>query len=223
MRKVTTGATMSLDGFIADAHHGGFDYLFKWYGAGDVEVPTGNPDLRVKGLCRQRGAPAAAEPAPGRAGVRPAPVRPDQRLGWPLPAGPHRRGGHPPAARGPAGGRRRLRLCHQRHRGRVAKAEEQSDRPAHASFMDSLLDAGFVILGGPLAGSNAVARSRTIRGASRTSAWRRSTRGPSGSMGGHAWPRLALGQPTYRPQWRRRSWAGFGAGNQRANGRAFMR
>jgi dihydrofolate reductase len=38
--KVTTGATMSLDGFIADANHGGFDYLFKWYGAGDVEVPT---------------------------------------------------------------------------------------------------------------------------------------------------------------------------------------
>jgi hypothetical protein len=32
-----------------------------------------------------------------------------------------------------------------------------------------------------------------------------------------------LGQPTYRPQWRRRSWAGFGAGNQWANGRAFMR
>jgi hypothetical protein len=104
----------------------------------------------------------------------------------------------------------------------VARAEEQSDRPAHASFMDSLLDVGFVILGGPL-GSNAVARSRTIRGASRTSAWRWSTRGPSGSMGGHAGPRLALGQPTYRPQWRRRSWAGFGAGNQRAKGRAFMR
>jgi hypothetical protein len=27
MSKVTTGATMSLDGFIADANHGGFDYL----------------------------------------------------------------------------------------------------------------------------------------------------------------------------------------------------
>jgi hypothetical protein len=38
MSEVTTGATMSLDGFIADAHHGGFDYLFKWYGAGDVEL-----------------------------------------------------------------------------------------------------------------------------------------------------------------------------------------
>jgi hypothetical protein len=29
--KVTTGATISLDGFIADASHGSFDYLFKWY------------------------------------------------------------------------------------------------------------------------------------------------------------------------------------------------
>jgi hypothetical protein len=29
--------------------------------------------------------------------------------------------------------------------------EEQSDWPAHASFMDGLVDAGFVILGGPLA------------------------------------------------------------------------
>ena len=48
MSKVTTGATMSLDGFIADAEHGGFDYLFKWYGAGDVEVPTGHPDMTFK-------------------------------------------------------------------------------------------------------------------------------------------------------------------------------
>ena len=29
--------------------------------------------------------------------------------------------------------------------------EEQSDWPAHASFMDALLETGFVILGGPLA------------------------------------------------------------------------
>ena len=43
MTKVTTGATMSLDGFIADEQHGGFDYLFQWYDAGDVETqyPTG--------------------------------------------------------------------------------------------------------------------------------------------------------------------------------------
>jgi uncharacterized protein YciI len=29
--------------------------------------------------------------------------------------------------------------------------EEQSDWPAHASFMDDLVDAGFIVLGGPLA------------------------------------------------------------------------
>jgi uncharacterized protein YciI len=34
--------------------------------------------------------------------------------------------------------------------------EEQSDWPAHASFMDELVDAGFVILGGPLADEHRV-------------------------------------------------------------------
>jgi uncharacterized protein YciI len=29
--------------------------------------------------------------------------------------------------------------------------EEQSDWPAHASFMDELADSGFIVLGGPLA------------------------------------------------------------------------
>ena len=29
--------------------------------------------------------------------------------------------------------------------------EEQSDWPAHASFMDGLVDDGFIVLGGPLA------------------------------------------------------------------------
>lgn len=49
MSKVTTGATMSLDGFIAGPNHtDGFDHLFAWYGAGDVEVPTGFPDMTFK-------------------------------------------------------------------------------------------------------------------------------------------------------------------------------
>ena len=39
MGKVSAGATMSLDGFIAGPDDSGFDLLFKWYGAGDVEVP----------------------------------------------------------------------------------------------------------------------------------------------------------------------------------------
>ena len=30
--------------------------------------------------------------------------------------------------------------------------EEQSDWPAHASFMDGLVEDGFIVLGGPLAG-----------------------------------------------------------------------
>ena len=34
--------------------------------------------------------------------------------------------------------------------------EKQSDWPAHASFMDGLVDAGFVVLGGPLADEHRV-------------------------------------------------------------------
>lgn len=34
---------------------------------------------------------------------------------------------------------------------RSRQLEEQSDWPAHASFMDGLVDQGFVVLGGPLA------------------------------------------------------------------------
>lgn len=52
MSKVSAGATMSLDGFIAGPHDKGFDMLFRWYGAGDVEVPmpdatAGVPAARV--------------------------------------------------------------------------------------------------------------------------------------------------------------------------------
>lgn len=35
--------------------------------------------------------------------------------------------------------------------------EGQSDWPTHASFMDGLVDAGFVVLGGPLADEHRVA------------------------------------------------------------------
>ena len=34
--------------------------------------------------------------------------------------------------------------------------EEQSDWPAHAAFMDELVDAGFVVLGGPVADEHRV-------------------------------------------------------------------
>ena len=52
MGKVSAGATMSLDGYIAGPQDTGFELLFKWYGAGDVDVPMphkspGVPDTRV--------------------------------------------------------------------------------------------------------------------------------------------------------------------------------
>lgn len=43
--KVYTGASMSLDGFVSGPGESGFEHLFAWYGNGDVEVPTGNPDM----------------------------------------------------------------------------------------------------------------------------------------------------------------------------------
>lgn len=48
MSKVTTGATMSLDGYVADPKHGGFEHLFQWYGNGDVAVPTANPEMTFR-------------------------------------------------------------------------------------------------------------------------------------------------------------------------------
>jgi dihydrofolate reductase len=45
MGKVSTGATMSIDGYIAGPAESGFDLLFQWYGNGDVEIPTGNPEM----------------------------------------------------------------------------------------------------------------------------------------------------------------------------------
>ena len=46
MGKTFAGATMSLDGFIAGPNDTGFDLLFKWYNAGDVEVPM--PDATAE-------------------------------------------------------------------------------------------------------------------------------------------------------------------------------
>jgi dihydrofolate reductase len=47
MGKVSAGATMSLDGFIAGPNDTGFDLLFKWYYAGDVEVPMPDSTAEV--------------------------------------------------------------------------------------------------------------------------------------------------------------------------------
>jgi dihydrofolate reductase len=43
--KVTAGATMSLDGYIAGPEESGFDLLFQWYGNGDVELPSASPSV----------------------------------------------------------------------------------------------------------------------------------------------------------------------------------
>jgi dihydrofolate reductase len=48
MGKVWTGATMSIDGYIAGPGESGFDLLFQWYNNGDVEIPTGNPEMTFR-------------------------------------------------------------------------------------------------------------------------------------------------------------------------------
>jgi dihydrofolate reductase len=45
MTKVYTGASMSLDGYIAGPAETGFEHLFKWSGNGEVEAPTTHPEL----------------------------------------------------------------------------------------------------------------------------------------------------------------------------------
>ncbi|MEU6081839.1 dihydrofolate reductase family protein [Streptomyces sp. NPDC047108] len=45
MGKIITGATMSLDGYIAGPKESGFDLLFQWYGNGDAEIPSASPDV----------------------------------------------------------------------------------------------------------------------------------------------------------------------------------
>ena len=48
MSQVYTGASMSLDGYIAGPNESGFEHLFKWYASGDVEVPTGDPQMTLR-------------------------------------------------------------------------------------------------------------------------------------------------------------------------------
>jgi dihydrofolate reductase len=48
MSTVYTGATMSLDGYIAGPDESGFDKLFQWYGNGDVEMPTAHDDMTFR-------------------------------------------------------------------------------------------------------------------------------------------------------------------------------
>jgi dihydrofolate reductase len=48
MTKVFSGASMSLDGYISGPAETGFEHLFKWYGNGDVEVPTADPEMTLR-------------------------------------------------------------------------------------------------------------------------------------------------------------------------------
>jgi dihydrofolate reductase len=48
MGKVTAGATMSIDGYIAGPGESGFDLLFQWYNNGETEIPTAMPGLTMR-------------------------------------------------------------------------------------------------------------------------------------------------------------------------------
>jgi dihydrofolate reductase len=46
MGKVTAGATVSLDGYIAGPDETGFEHLFAWFDGGDVPFPSANPNVQ---------------------------------------------------------------------------------------------------------------------------------------------------------------------------------
>ena len=48
MTTVYTGASMSIDGYIAGPDETGFEHLFQWYGNGDIDVPTADPQMTLK-------------------------------------------------------------------------------------------------------------------------------------------------------------------------------
>jgi len=45
MGKIVTGASVSLDGYIAGPGESGFEHLFAWYNAGDLEFPSTHPEI----------------------------------------------------------------------------------------------------------------------------------------------------------------------------------
>lgn len=47
MTKISTGASVSLDGFISGPAESGFEHLFAWYGNGDVPIETTSPDVPI--------------------------------------------------------------------------------------------------------------------------------------------------------------------------------
>lgn len=45
MTRVITGASMSVDGYVAGPGETGFEHLFAWYNAGDRELPSTHPEI----------------------------------------------------------------------------------------------------------------------------------------------------------------------------------
>ena len=45
---VISGASISLDGYIAGPNESGFDHLFAWYGAGELEFPSAHPEVQFR-------------------------------------------------------------------------------------------------------------------------------------------------------------------------------
>jgi dihydrofolate reductase len=45
MGRILTGASVSLDGYIAGPNESGFEKLFEWYNAGDVEFRSTHPEI----------------------------------------------------------------------------------------------------------------------------------------------------------------------------------
>jgi dihydrofolate reductase len=46
--KVTMGATVSLDGYIGGSAGTGSELLFSWFDGGDLELPSADPNLRIR-------------------------------------------------------------------------------------------------------------------------------------------------------------------------------
>jgi dihydrofolate reductase len=45
MNKIVTGASVSVDGYIAGPGETGFEHLFAWYAAGDLQFPSTHPEI----------------------------------------------------------------------------------------------------------------------------------------------------------------------------------
>jgi dihydrofolate reductase len=48
MGRILTGASVSLDGYIAGPGETGFEHLFAWYNAGDIDFPSTHPEIPFK-------------------------------------------------------------------------------------------------------------------------------------------------------------------------------